>query len=299
MNRAATQGFGTARVVLSWPGKGFEFLRRWPVIPAVILITVGVSAVFAPVIATDDPNQQNLRTQFIPPFWTAEGSLDHPFGTDNLGRDIYSRMVYGSRISLMVAFIAVGFGMVVGTVSGMISGYFGGIVDEIIMRLVDLWLALPFLLLALVVAVTIGGGLKTVIWLLALSSWSAGARNVRGEVLSLKTRDYVALARVAGASHWRILYRHLWPQVTHIVLVITSMRVGGLIIAEAGLSYLGIGVESDKPTWGVQISEGQPLLLRAWWMSIIPGMAIFFVVAAFNFLGDWMRDRFDPRLRQI
>ncbi len=299
MNRAATQGFGTARIVLSWPGKGFEFLRRWPVIPAVILITVGLSAVFAPAIATDDPNQQNLRNQFVPPFWTAEGTLDHPFGTDKLGRDIYSRLLYGSRISLMVAFIAVGFGMVVGTASGMVAGYFGGIVDEIIMRLVDLWSALPFILVAMVVFVTIGGSLTTVIWLLALNSWSAGARNVRGDVLSLKTRDYVSLARVAGASHWRILYRHLWPQVTHIVLVITSMRVGGLIIAEAGLSFLGIGVPSDRTTWGILISEGQVYLLTAWWISVIPGMAIFLVVAAFNFLGDWMRDRFDPRLRQI
>jgi len=299
MNRVATQGLWTVKTVLSVPGMGFEFVRRWPVIPAVILITVGLAALFAPALATEDPNQQNLRGQFLPPFWTAEGTLDHPFGTDNLGRDIWSRMLWGSRISLMVAFIAVSFGMVVGTASGMLAGYFGGIVDEIIMRLVDLWLALPFLLLALVVAVTIGGGLKTVIWLLALSSWSAGARNVRGEVLTLKSRDYVALARVAGASDWRIMYRHLWPQVTHIVLVITSMRVGSLIIAEAGLSYLGIGVESNRPTWGILISEGQPLLLRAWWMSIIPGMAIFLVVAAFNFLGDWMRDRFDPRLRQV
>lgn len=290
---------GSARGILYWPRRGFAFLRRWPVIPAAVLITVGLSAIFAPILAPHDPNQQNLRAQYIPPSWVGEGNLDHPLGTDNLGRDIYSRMLFGSRISLMVAGIALGFGLFVGTVSGMAAGYFGGLVDEIIMRLVDLWLAVPFLLLALVVAVTIGGGLVTVIWLLALGSWSAGARNVRGEVLSLKTRDYISLARVAGASHRRILFRHLWPQVTHIVIVITSMRVGGLIVAEAGLSFLGIGVESDKPTWGILVSDGQRLLLRAWWISIVPGVAIFSLVASFNFLGDWIRDRLDPRLRQI
>ena len=151
----------------------------------------------------------------------------------------------------MVASIALGFGLLVGTASGIVAGYYGGMIDEIIMRLVDLWLALPFLLLALVVAVTIGGGDDHGhMGSSPLSSWSAGARNVRGEVLSLRERDYVALARVAGASDWRIIYRHLWPQVTHVVLVITSMRVGGLIIAEAGLSFLGIGASGTRPTWG-------------------------------------------------
>ena len=285
--------------ILSWPKQAFDFLRRWPVIPAVILIVLGFTAISAPALAPYDPNKQSLRDQYIPPFWVTGGGSEHLLGTDHLGRDILSRMMHGSRVSLMVAAIAVTFGMVVGTASGIVAGYFGGIVDEIIMRLVDLWLALPFLLIALVVAVTIGGGLITVIWLLALSSWSAGARNVRGEVLSLKSRDYVALAKVAGASNWRIIIRHLWPQVTHIVIVITTLRAGGLIIAEAGLSFLGIGVPSNIPTWGVQIAEGQQYLLTAWWIGILPGLAIFSVVMAFNFLGDWMRDRFDPRLRQV
>ena len=274
-------------------------MRRWPVIPGVILLTAGISALFPGQIALYDPNQQELRNSFAEPFWVGEGTLDHPFGTDKLGRDIYSRMVYGARMSLIVAFVAVSFGMVVGTGCGIVSGFFGGAVDEIIMRLVDLWSALPFLLMAMVVYITIGGGLWVVITLLAVDSWSAGARNVRGDVLSLKSRDYVALARVAGASNVRILYRHLWPQVSHIVLVITSSRIGGLIIAEAGLSFLGIGIASDKPTLGILVAEGQELILRAWWLSIIPGMAIFLMVASFNFLGDWLRDRFDPRIRQL
>jgi peptide/nickel transport system permease protein len=275
---------------------------------AVLVIAVS-AALFGPRLANQDPLKQNLRERFVPPFWVDGGSQDHPLGTDHLGRDVLARMLYGSRVSLFVAAVALGFGLFVGTASGLVAGYFGGIVDEIIMRLVDLWLALPFLLLALVVAVTIGGGLVTTIWLLAINSWSAGARNIRGEVLSLRTRDYVALAHVAGASHSRILYRHLLPQVAHILLVITSMRAGGLIIAEAGLSFLGIGVQGSETflgirlegstSLGVMVSEGQSYLLTAWWLSIIPGMVIFFIVAAFNFLGDWMRDRFDPRLRQI
>ena len=277
----------------------WEFLRRWPVVPAVILVAVAATALFGDNLAPHDPRDQNLRTQFIPPVWLEEGSWDHVLGTDHLGRDIFSRLLVGSRTSLMVAGIALGFGLLVGTVSGIVAGYYGGIIDEMIMRLVDLWLALPFLLLALVVAVSIGGGLYTVIALLALSSWSAGARNVRGEVLSLKERDYVSLARVAGASDWRIIYKHLWPQVTHVVLVITSMRVGGLIIAEAGLSFLGITAGGTRPTWGAMVAEGQTYILKAWWIAITPGIAIFLTVSAFNFLGDWMRDRFDPRLRQI
>ena len=277
----------------------WAFIRRWPVVPAVILAAVAATALFGDNLAPHDPRDQNLRARFIPPAWVEDGSWDHVFGTDHLGRDLFSRLLVGSRTSLMVAGIALGFGLLVGTASGIVAGYYGGIIDEMIMRLVDLWLALPFLLLALVVAVTIGGGLYTVIGLLALSSWSAGARNVRGEVLSLKERDYVSLAKVAGASDWRIIYKHLWPQVTHVVLVITSMRVGGLIIAEAGLSFLGIGAGGTRPTWGAMVAEGQTYILKAWWVAIVPGIAIFFTVAAFNFLGDWMRDRFDPRLRQI
>ena len=198
----------------------------------------------------------------------------------------------------MVAGIAVTVGLVAGTASGLVAGYFGGIVDEIIMRLVDLWSALPFLLIVLVVAVTIGPSLINVIWLLAVSSWSAGARNIRGEVLSIKTLDYVALARVGGASNSRIIFRHILPQVVHIVIVITTLRTGSLIVAEAGLSFLGVGVPSSTPTWGIMIAEGRQFLITSWWQAILPGVAIFMTVMAFNFLGDWMRDRFDPRLRQ-
>lgn len=285
--------------IWSWPRRAFYFLRRWPVIPLVIIAVLAVIAIGAPVLAPHNPQSQDLTKALVPPMWVNGGSSSHPFGTDEVGRDVLSRIMYGSRISLMVAMIAMVAGMILGTLTGMVAGYFGGVVDEVLMRLVDLWLSLPFILLALVVAVIVGASLSTVIWLLAVSSWSAGARNIRGEVLSIRTRDYVALAQVSGASHWRILTKHIFPQITHVLIVITTLRSGHLIIAEAGLSFLGVGVPASIPTWGNMVSEGDQYLTVAWWVSIIPGMAIFLTVIAFNFFGDWVRDRLDPRLRQL
>jgi len=282
-----------------WPYKAFRFAQRFPILAGLVLTLLAVGAIFSSYLSSYDPGRRVLRDREIPPFWVAEGTFEHPLGTDHLGRDVFSRILYGARISLMVAGIAVVIGVLAGTATGLIAGYFGGWVDEILMRAVDLWLALPFLLLVLVVAVTTDPSVLVVIILLAVSSWSTGARNIRGEVLSLKTLEYVDLARVAGANHWRIVVRHLLPQVFHIVIVITTLRTGQLIIAEAGLSFLGVGVPSSIPTWGIMISEGQRYLLTSWWIAILPGVAIFLTVMAFNFLGDWMRDHFDPRLRQV
>ncbi len=285
--------------IFSWPVRAFNFTRRYPIIAGIILTLLAVGAIFAPFLTPYDPGKRILDDREIPPVWLTGGSFDHPLGTDHLGRDIFSRVLHGARISLMVAGIAVAVGVVAGTATGLIAGYFGGWADEILMRAVDLWLALPFLLLVLVVAVSLGSSLLTVIWLLAVSSWSTGARNIRGDVLTIKTRDYVAISKVAGANHWRIIIRHILPQVVHIVIVITTLRTGQLIIAEAGLSFLGVGVPSSTPTWGIMIAEGQRFLLTSWWIAILPGLAIFFTVMAFNFLGDWLRDYFDPVLRQI
>ena len=280
-------------------GRAWQFARRYPVLPGVVLIALIVCAVFAPLLSPHDPGLRDLHLQDFPPVWMKGGAWSYPLGTDNQGRDVLSRILYGARISLLVSFIAVSVGLFAGTASGVIAGYFGGLADEAIMRLVDLWSAIPFLLLALVVAVAIGPSLYTVIWLLALSGWSAGARNIRGEVLSIKTREYISFARLSGASHRRIMFRHVLPQVVHIVLVITTLRTGALIIAEAGLSFLGVGVPSSTPTWGVMIGEGQRFLLTNWWQSIFPGVAILMTVMSMNFIGDWLRDYFDPRLRQI
>lgn len=273
-------------------------LQRYPVIPGVLLLLLLSSAIAAPLLTDHDPSKRNLRDRGIPPVWLEGGGMDHPFGTDEQGRDILARILYGARISLMVASISVTVGLLFGTASGLIAGYFGGIVDEIIMRLVDMWSALPFLLLAMVVAISVGPSLFTVIWLLGVSSWSAGARNIRGEVLGIKTREYVAVARILDASDIRIIVRHILPQVMHVVIVITTLRSGNLIIAEAGLSFLGVGVPASTPTWGIMIAEGRDFLLTSWWQAIIPGVFILVTVMSFNFVGDWLRDRWDPHLRQ-
>jgi len=278
--------------------RSWQLVRRYPVVPGAILAALVVCAIFAPLVSPHDPGKRDLRLQDIPPAWMKEGDRAYLLGTDNQGRDVLSRILYGARISLLVSAIAVTVGLGAGTASGLLAGYFGGFTDEAIMRLVDLWSAIPFLLLALVVAVTAGPSLITVILLLAFAGWSAGARNIRGEVLAVKTRDYVAFARLSGASHLRVMIRHILPQVLHVILVITTLRTGGLIIAEAGLSFLGVGVPASTPTWGVMIGEGQRFLLTNWWQSIFPGVAISLTVVSMNFIGDWLRDYFDPHLRQ-
>ena len=281
------------------PSRFIRFMKRWPVIPAAIMFVIIFGAVFAPLLAPYEPQKGDLRARNIPPVWLDGGDSAHWLGTDNLGRDMYSRMLYGARISLFVAAVAVTFGLIAGTTTGIVAGYYGGMVDEILMRLVDLWSSLPFLLIALIVAVSVGPSLGMVIALLAGSSWSAGSRNIRAEVLSLRGREYVQMSQVMNASDFRIIVRHLLPNVMHVVIVITTLRTGSMIIAEAGLSFLGVGVPASVPTWGLMIAQGQKFLTSTWWMSIMPGVAIFLIVMSFNFLGDWLRDRFDPRLNQL
>lgn len=280
--------------------------RRWPIIPGVVLTALVFAAVFAPWISPMGPIDQNLRARTAPPFWYSEWYASHPrvertyiLGADHVGRDVLSRMLHGSRISLMVAMVALVAGTLTGTALGLLSGYYGGLPDEIITRTVDVWHALPFLLIAILAAMTLGQSVTIVMALLAFAAWSSGVRNVRAEVLTLKTRDYVLQARIAGASDARILFRHLLPGVINTVVVIASLRVGGLILAEAGLSFLGAGIPPPTPTWGNMISEGREYLNSAWWIAFFPGVAIFLVVMSFNFVGDWLRDRWDPRLRQV
>ncbi len=284
----------------------WDFIRRWPVIPGAIIIIFALATVFTEQFATDDPNDQNLRASFAAPAWNSEyyeqnERLDRRYllGADQHGRDIYSRMIHGTRVSITVAFAAAVIGMSVGLWAGIASGWFGGWFDEIMTRFVDVWNGLPFLLIALVVSITIGTGLMVLIGLLVMATWVGLVRNIRAEVLTLKTRDYVASARVAGGGDFRIMYRHILPGVINLLMVLASLRIGGLILAEASLSYLGIGVPSRYPSWGNMISDGREFLDSAWWVSFFPGFCIFLVVMSFNFIGDWVRDRTDPRLRQI
>jgi peptide/nickel transport system permease protein len=277
---------------------GWRFLRRWPIIPLIVLTVLLITGAAAPILAPQDPLEQTLPDRHAPPFW-AENSNNHILGADHVGRDVLSRVIHGARISLTVMVVALGTGLVVGTVLGVVAGFFGGLVDEFITRIVDIWLGFPFLLLALVVAVVIGASFTTVMALLALLAWSSFVRNVRADVLVLKQADYVAIARVMGASSPRILIRHILPGIVSTVTVIASLRVGQLILAEATLSFLGAGIPSPTPSWGNMISEARDYLQTAWWTSTFPGIALFLTVMSLNFLGDWIRDRMDPRLRQL
>ena len=274
-------------------------LRRWPIIPVAVLIALVVTGIFAPQIAPQDPLEQELSLRNTPPFWHSEGTSMRILGGDHVGRDVLSRIVHGARISLIVVTVATVTGMLVGTTLGLIAGYLGGLVDELIMRMVDVWLALPFLLIALVAVILWGASLGLIIALLALLTWASLVRFVRAEVLSLKERDYVALAKVAGASNSRILLHHILPGIINTVIVVTTLHVGGLILAEATLSFVGAGIPAPTPAWGLMVSEARAYISTAWWGAVFPGVAMFLVVMSLNFLGDWLRDRLDPRLRQI
>ena len=277
----------------------YQVFRRWPIIPGGIVIGLAVAAIFAPLIAPHDPLLGDLFDRNIKPFWYPEGSFKFPLGTDPLGRDLLSRIIFGARISLMIASIVLFAGALTGTALGLVAGYFGGNVDEIAMRFVDFTLAVPFILVALVVVIVLGNSLTIIIFLLVIFSWSPFARQVRAETLHLKSMDYVAMARVTGASNFRIMYKHILPGVASTVLVITTLRVGIVIVTESTLSFLGVGVPAPKPAWGAMIADGREYLLTAWWIAFFPGVAIFLTVLGFNFLGDWLRDRLDPLLRQL
>ncbi|MCE2456721.1 MAG: ABC transporter permease [Dehalococcoidia bacterium] len=272
-------------------------LRRWPVSSIIILGLFVIAAGGADWISPYELNEGELGDRHIPPMFFG-GTAEHVLGTDYLGRDILTRTIYGARISLMVAAVVLGVGGLFGTVVGMISGYFGGWVDEIIMRVVDIKFSLPFILIALALALILGPSLPLLLGLLAFLIWGGFARQVRGEVLVLKEMDYVALAKVTGASTPRILYKHILPGVLNTIVVVATIQVGNIILAEASLSFLGAGVPPPTPAWGSMVALGRLYVVDAWWDSLAPGMVIALVVIAFTLLGDWVRDRMDPRLRQ-
>ncbi len=303
---AATAERGTRLQRPSVRQQAWYVFRRWPVLPLAVLSVFIFMAIFANLVAPEEPWRQNLRGRAAAPFWdtgyyNANPKLEQTYilGGDHVGRDILSRLIHGTRITLIIATLSLAGGVIVGTTLGLMAGYFGGWIDELISRAVDVWNALPFLLIAILAAITFGQSVTNVVVLLALAAWGGVVRNVRAEVLSLRTREYVDSSRVSGASTIRILARHMLPGVINTVVVLATLRVGGLILAEASLSFLGAGVPSSSVTWGVMVSEGRPWLSTAWWIAVFPGVAILLVVMSINFVGDWLRDRFDPRLRQL
>src|SRR5215467_7692210 len=275
-------------------------LGDFPLIPTLILVGVALVAIFANVLAPHNPEIGSLAARFRPPFWQTGGNTRYLLGTDQLGRDVLSRLIFGARVSMVVGFTAVIFAGVIGTTLGIVSGYLGGWVDQVIMRLTDSWLALPGLTFAIFLAAIVGPSVSNIVLVLGLVYWTRYARVVRGEVLSLRERDYVRLAVVAGCSKWKIMRKHILPNVVNSAIVLATLQLGQVIIAEAALSFLGVGVPPPQPAWGLMLADGKKGLMAGyWWLTVLPGSCIMLMVLSANLLGDWLRVKFDPQLRQL
>jgi peptide/nickel transport system permease protein len=274
-------------------------LRVIPTLPVVVLLALCLLGLLAPLIAPHSPMQGSLGEKLRPPAWVTGGKWAHPLGTDLLGRDILSRLLYGARTSLAVAAVTVVVAGTLGTILGLLSGYFGGVVDAIIMRFTDIALSLPLILVAIVLAAALGTSFGNVILVIVLLLWPRYARQVRGETLSIKERDFVALARIANCSHFRIMWRHIFPSVLPTLLVLVTLQAGYIVLLESTLSFLGVGIPPSTPAWGLMISEGRTVMDSAWWVVLWPGLAILLMVLSGNLLGDWLRDRLDPTLKQV
>ncbi len=269
-------------------------------IPIVILTVLVLAAIFADVIAPYNPEIGTLGDRFQPPAWVTGGSAAHLLGTDHLGRDVLSRLIFGARVSMTVGFMAVIFAGVLGTVLGVLSGYLGGWVDQLIMRITDTWLALPGLTFAIFLAAIVGPSQWNIVIILAAGYWTRYARVIRGEVLSLRERDFVRLAIVAGCSKRKIMRRHILPNVLNSAIVLATLMLGIVIVTEAALSFLGVGVPPPKPAWGLMLADGKKGMMAGyWWLTVLPGICIMLLVLSSNLLGDWLRVKLDPQLRQL
>lgn len=262
-----------------------------------ILAIMSCLACFSPLIAPHDPGKQNLRQSLRPPAWEHGGMSEHLLGTDYYGRDIASQLVYGARVSLLVGVAAVLVAGTVGTFLGAVSGFYGRKLGTAIMGLTDLQLAFPFILLAMVMGLVLGKGLINVILVLAIAGWPTYARLAYGQTLQLQSEDYVMAARAIGVGPARILFVHILPNMMGPLTVVASFSVAQMIVLEASLSFLGMGIGSDLPTWGRMLADGREFVAAAWWMATFPGIAIMAIVLAINIIGDWLRDRVDPTQR--
>lgn len=273
--------------------------QRYPLVGVFILSLVLFLAIFGPTIAPKDPNRQDLFARLLAPMTAnTNGVVDFPLGTDSLGRDVLSRLIYGARVSLLVGFTAVAIGGTLGTFLGLIAGYFGGRIDDLIMRVADVQLAFPFILLAIMVLVVLGAGVINLVLILGFGQWVVYARVARGQVISQREKDYVEAMRAIGARDWRIMINEILPNILAPLIVIASFNVAGVILSEASLSFLGLGVPPSVPTWGGMLADSREQLLGGkWWLAVFPGLAIMFTTLSLNVMGDWLRDFLDPRLR--
>lgn len=273
--------------------KSIRRRKRPPVfvlVPMLLLLTFVLIGLLGPWISPYEYSEQNLKIRFLPPM-----SDGHILGTDHLGRDILSGLIGGARITLLIGFVVLIFGVIIGVGVGVVSGYLGGRIDSVIMRLIDIWLAFPFLILAIALVSALGGGLDKLILALVMVAWVTFARPIRGEALSLRERDYVLAARAQGVSRTQIIVKHLLPNLLPTILVLSSLELGVIILMEASLSFLGLGVAGDQATWGGMLADGRAYLSAAWWLATIPGLAIFALVMSVNIIGEWLRDVLDPR----
>jgi peptide/nickel transport system permease protein len=292
-------GSRTATVTLGWRFATFG-VGSLPMIPTAIIVGLALVAIFADVITPYNPEVGALGDRFRPPFWQAGGSEAHLLGTDHLGRDVLSRLIFGARVSMVVGFTAVIVAGLLGTGLGILSGYLGGWVDQVIMRVTDTWLALPAITFAIFLAAIVGPSQWNIVIILATVYWTRYARVIRGEVLSLKERDFVRLAIVAGCSKRAIMRQHILPNVLNSAIVLGTLMLGVVIITEATLSFLGVGVPPPQPAWGLMLADGKKGMMAGyWWLTVLPGCCIMLMVLSANLLGDWLRVKLDPQLRQL
>ncbi|OGO41022.1 MAG: hypothetical protein A2137_01015 [Chloroflexi bacterium RBG_16_58_8] len=281
------------------PRRKRAILQLTFVIPAAVLLLLMLAAILAPLLAPYPPTKISMTERLLPPFFVDGGSTAHLLGTDTLGRDILSRVIYGARVSLSVSLLVILITCSVGTMMGIIGGYLGGPTENVLMRITDASLAFPGILLALLLAVALGPSFKTVVLAISILGWAPYARLIRGEALKVRQTDFVAQARIIGSSPLRIMVRHIFPNVINPMIVMMTLSLGMVILVEAALSFLGAGIPPPTPSWGSMVSDGRNLIDSAWWISFFPGLSIGLVVLSGNFLGDWIRDKLDPRLRQL
>ena len=287
------------KVALSWTGFIISRMRLLPLFATAILALLLVTAIFAGSLAPHSPTRGEVRESLTPPFWVEGGATDHLLGTDRVGRDVLSRVIHGTRPSLIVSVMAIVVAGSIGIAVGLVSGYRRGWTDIILMRLTDMVLSIPLVLIAVVMAAVTEPSLRNIIIIIGLLLWPRFARQVRGETLALKEQDFVARSMVAGRTGFGICLHHILPNVMPSLLVISTLQVGYVILLEGTLSFLGVGVPPPQPAWGLMIAEGRGQLATAWWTVLFPGVAMLLVVLSVNLFGDWLRDKLDPKLRNL